>query len=1123
MKLPELLKTKRFTPLLITQFLGAFNDNLFKNMLLTLIAFRMTAQAGILSNVVAGLFVLPFFLFSALAGQIADKYNRAKIARILKITELILMIFVGVVFTLQSVYLLILLLFLMGTQSAFFGPIKYALLPQLLKTKELVGGNAYIEATTYLAIILGLVMGTLLPIGVGIAVLVICAIIGYGASRFIPDAPAPRQSLKLNFNIIKQTIETLKLTKRYELIFRCILGATWFWTIGALMVVQVYPLTAQTFKGSELIATFFLVLFSIGVGVGSLTCEKILHGFIHTTFVPISAIGMAVCSFVLYALTADYVPQGENVGLMTFLMNVKGVAISVSFFMLAFFGGLYIVPLNTLMQYKAPQKYMATIIGANNILNALGMVGISLAAIVLLALGLSVPQLFLFIGIVSVLVSVYICLLLPDALVRSIMQTVLKLLFRVRVFGMENFKKTSRKTVIIANHTSLLDALLVAAFLPEKVTFAINTEWAHKWFIKPFALLVDLFAMDPTNPMAIRGLIEQAQKNKKIMIFPEGRITVTGGLMKIYDGAAVLADKAGADVLPLRIENAVISKFSYMGKKTKTFFFPKIRLHVLAPEKLQVDQDIKGRARRQILSRQLYDIMTSMIYKTSNINQNLFLSLSDSAERFGFSKVIAEDASRKKLKYKDLILKAYVLGEAYKKAFLSEKIGLMLPNTLANIVSFYALQSVDKVPVMMNFSHGAAQIASCVKTVRLDTVITSRQFIDLAHLQAQEQAILSSGAKVVYLEDFAKKISFITKLRGLQKLSKKEQPKNSADKTAVVLFTSGSEGMPKAVFLSHKNIQANRYQLASVLAFNASDVVMNALPMFHSFGLTIGGVVTILSGIKTFYYPSPLHYRIVPELFYDINATIICGTDTFFYGYGRRANPYDFYNTKYAIVGGEKLKDKTNQLWLKKFGIRILEGYGATETSPVIALNTPMYLKEGTVGRLLPAMQYRLEAVKGINEAGRLLVCGDNVMQGYMRPEKPAVLQPVQNGWYDTGDIVSIDEEGYISITGRAKRFAKIGGEMVSLSAVEQTLEKLYPDAKQGILTRPDDRKGEQLILLTNLEGVKISDIRAFFKSNGISELWTPKQVVYMKKPPLLGTGKFDYVTADKIIDDMLK
>lgn len=1115
-----LLKTRRFLPLLITQFFGALNDNLFKNALLTMVALKMSSQSDVLSNVIAGLFILPFFLFSATAGELADKYTRNVIARILKITEVVLMLAVAVAWHTRSLPLLIVILALMGTQSAFFGPIKYSLLPQHLKTEELITGNAYIESTTYLAILLGLILGTLLPTDATIILLIILAVSGLCASWYIPHAPAPRPELKVRYNIFASTISNFLFLRKNKTVFQCILGATWFWVIGALVAVQIYPICAQILNTSEGVITLFLVLFSVGVAVGSYACNKILKGFIHTTYVPLGAIGMAICLYLIYVFTNHYPTPSAQISFTEFFSQPHAFGLSASLFMLAFFGGLYIIPLNALMQSRAPKAYVATVIAGNNILNALGMALIAIFATLFLSMGLGLSNLFLCMAIISTIVAFFICKLLPEALPRSLVQSLLSFFFHSKVRGLNNFRKAGKRVLIVANHVSLLDGILIAAFMPERITFAINTTWANKWFMPIARLLVDFYAIDPRNPMSLRNLIDELKKNKKIMIFPEGRITVTGSMMKVYEGAGVIAQKAGAKILPVRINGAQYSKFSYLKNKIRTRWFPKIKLEILPPQKFEIDTNVSRRQYRHLVSQKLYDIMASMIYHTSKINQNIFNSLLDIQHIYGSKHVLAEDVNRKPQSCKSFILKSYILGAAYRKHFAKQdKIGLMLPNVLANIISFFALQYVDKTPAMLNFTLGTKPFLASLKAINLKTVVTSHAFIEQAKLLRLEQAMIESGINMVYLEDFAHQISLFTKLQGVKEYLQHCRPHKKADKTAVILFTSGSEGTPKAVFLSHRNLQANRYQIASIIPFNSSDKVFNALPMFHSFGLSVGTLLPLLFGVKTFFYPSPLHYRIVPELCYDTVSTVIFGTDTFFAGYGKMANPYDFFALKYAVIGGEKLKPTTADLWMKKFGVRILEGYGATETSPVLSLNTPMHYREGSVGRFVPGIEYKLAKVAGVDNGGELLVKGDNIMQGYMKADRPDVLQPLGNGWYDTGDIVSIDSDGYIFIQGRAKRFAKIGGEMVSLTAVEEVLDRLYPQSTQGILTVTDEKKGEQLVLITDRDDADITTIREHFKKEGLSELWMPKKVIYVAKPPVLGSGKFDYIAAAALLE----
>ena len=1119
----KLWREKSFFPLLATQFLGAFNDNLFKNSLMVFVAYKLVAETqsvNIYANVAAGIFILPYFLFSAYAGLLADKYSRSKLAVELKIIELILMLTAAVIFGFENINLLIFLLFLMGLQSTFFGPVKYALLPQILKPNELVAGNAYIEASTYISIILGAVLGTMLPVWGSVLLLVLCAVVGVFSAYKIPKVKGVQPELKINFNLFQQISENIKLIRSHIIVFRAIVGATWFWVLGVFFLTELFPLCSKVFNTEKSVVTLFLVLFSIGVGVGSFFCNKLLKGEVSVVYVPLSAVGLSVCAFAVYLLSLGFETSDNTLSLIEFLARPRGILLSIFLFAFAFCGGLYIVPLNALMQKKAPKKNVASVIAGNNIVNSLGMVGISLAAVILTALGFKITTLFLFVAIISACVAGYICMLLPDALVRSIFRSLLKVFFRVDVSGVANLQKAGSKTLIIANHVSLLDGVLIAAYLPRKITFAIDSDWGAKWYVKLFGGLVDFCPLNPTNPLAIRTMIDEVNKNKTVMIFPEGRISVTGSLMKVYEGAGVIAAKTGAKIVPLRIDGAQYSKFSYLGQMVKTQMFPKIKMFVLPPCELNVDDGLPMREKRKAVSLKLHDLMASMIYRTSDKNIPLFNSLLKAERLYGSNHKIALDMQKKTLTYRQFILKSYVLGAAYKKALPNDKnIGVLLPNSLANAVNFFALQYAGKVPVMLNFSLGLSQFSSCLHTAKIKTVVTSKKFIEQGKLTHLEQAVKDSGCQLIYLEEFALAINLVTKFKGLKKYLRREEVKLETQNPAVILFTSGSEGLPKAVLLSHQNIQANVLQLRLSVPFNSKDVFLNALPMFHSFGLTVGTVLPLLNGVKVCLYPSPLHYRIIPELAYDLQATAIIGTDAFLYGYGRMASSYDFFPIRFAVAGGEKLKEHTSEVWMKKFGVRIFEGYGTTELAPVISVNTPMYYKENTVGRILPEIEYKLQKVEGVTDAGKLLLQGDNVMLGYIMPDKPGVLQK-QHGWYDTGDIVKIDDEGFVSICGRVKRFAKIGGEMVSLTAVEQTLEKIYPEVSLGIVAVNDKNKGEKIVLVTAEKNVQLAEIRKYFKNAGLSELWCPKEIFYLKNMPLLGSGKFDYLTAKKLLEN---
>ncbi len=691
--------------------------------------------------------------------------------------------------------------------------------------------------------------------------------------------------------------------------------------------------------------------------------------------------------------------------------------------------------------------------------------------------------------------------------------------------GLENYDKAGEHVLIVANHLSFLDAALLTIFLPEKPLFAVNTFISQKWWMRPFLWLANTYPLDPTNPMATKALISEIKKGHKCVIFPEGRITVTGSLMKIYEGPGMIADKSGAMVLPVRIDGAQYTPFSRIRGKVRTRWFPKITLTILEPRKFNIPDELKGAERRAANSAVLYDIMTEMLFASSDYRKTLFQSLLDARAIHGGKHEIIIDAERKPLDYRQLVTRSFVLGKAIAAdTEEGEYVGVLLPNMVGTIAVFFALQAYGRVPAMLNFSTGVKNIISACTTARIKTVYTSRRFIEAGKLEELVEAVTAEGIKVVYLEDLRKSIGLPDKLKGMiagrfpQTIYRRTSSQTS-DSPAVVLFTSGSEGVPKGVVLSHINIQANRFQLASRVDFGPTDIVFNALPVFHSFGLTGGTLLPVLSGIKTFFYPSPLHYRIVPELIYDINATIMFGTDTFLAGYARFAHPYDFYSIRYVFAGAEKLKDETRRLWSEKYGVRIFEGYGATETAPALTTNTPMQNRAGTVGRLLPGIKYRLEPVEGIDEGGKLLVSGPNIMKGYLLADNPGVLVPPEGGWYDTGDIVDVNRGGYITIKGRAKRFAKIGGEMVSLTAVESELSKLWPDNNHAVVNIPDAKRGEALVLVTDNKQAERSEIVAFFKKHGVGELSIPSKIITTDNLPLLGTGKVDYVGVKEIVE----
>lgn len=1121
-----LLGKRRFGPMFAVQFLGAFNDNLLKFGMLFLANFGIFAtrpdRAELLAAIATGLFILPYFLFSALAGQLADKIDKARLVRWIKGAEVGIMAIALAGFWFQSIPALLASLFLMGLHSTLFGPVKYSILPQHLREDEVMGGTGLIEGGTFLAILGGQLLASTLPAWETGLVTTGVAMLGFLCSLLVPPAPPSPVAAaeRLEWNVWRSTWHALALARTGRGLWLAILGISWFFAAGAVLVSEFAPLVSGTLAARQEVATVFLVIFSASIALGSVAVNHLLKGEVSARFVPISALVLAAGLIDLWLATRDFSVRTAGASLGQFLATPGAYHLLIDLAVVAFAGGMFVVPLYAILQTLSPAEDRSRIIAANNIVNAGLTVVVTLVISGLLAAGLDVPGVIGAIGFATLLVALASVWLLPETLFKDVIRWTLKLLYRVEVSGMEHMPKPGERAVIVVNHVSFLDGVLLGAFLPGKATFAVNTQIAKSPWIKPFLRLFRAFPVDPTNPMAAKAMVKAVREGRTLVIFPEGRITVTGALMKVFDGPGMVADKADAPIIPVRLDGPQFTPFSRMKGKVRQRWFPKITITVLPPRRFAIANDsgaeMSARQRRAIAGRRLYDEMSRVIFDTSDTSRTLFAALCDARALHGGKAEVLEDVTRTVLSYDRLLIGASLLGKRLAAGTAQgEAVGLLMPNVNAVAAAFFALQSQGRVAAMLNFTVGAANLRSACATGGIATVVTSRAFVEQAKLDDVIATLASDGRRIIWLEDLGKTIGRGEKLWALlTRFRITARHRNLAimpDEPAVILFTSGSEGVPKGVVLTHRNLLANCAQLAARIDFNASDVVLNALPVFHSFGLTGGTLLPLLNGIRTVFYPSPLHYRIVPALAYDANATIMFGTDTFLSGYARMAHSYDFYSLRYIFAGAEKVRDETRRAYAEKFGLRILEGYGATEAAPVIAVNTPMHYQAGTVGRLLPAIEARLDPVPGIAEGGRLFIRGPNVMAGYLLAAERGVLHPPAAGWHDTGDIVTIDEAGFITIRGRAKRFAKIGGEMISLPAVEGYAAAVWPQAMHAVVTRPDPRKGEQLVLFTTAADATAKALQEWARANGVTELMIPRDIRHLAELPVLGTGKLDY------------
>ena len=1122
----SLMTMRRFAPLFWCQFFAAFGDNFLKTALVFVILYEVAgANSAALISLAGATLIAPFFLLSGLGGELADRYDKAFVAQRIKLTEIGAAVVAVAGFAFHSLALLFLAVAMFGTLASLFGPIKYGILPDLLQRRELPSGNALIEGGTFLAILIGTIVAGIAANGNSNPVhfawlMILTALASWLASLLIPKSGEGAPDLAINRNVLVSTKSLIKQLRADPRLWWGALVASWFWLVGALILSLLPPLVSFTIGGSEEVVTLFLTIFSIAVAIGSGLAAWLAAGRIVLLPTLVAAVLLGLFSLDLGWTASAIVPAQTTLSLGAFFASRYSLHIAIDLAGLAIAGGLFIVPVFTAIQVWAGADRRARVVAAVNVLNAAFMVAGAIILAVLQKFGSSTPVLFGLIGAANIAIAMAIGMTMPASWLHDFLSILFRAFYRLEVTGLENIAKAGNNAIIALNHVSFLDPPLATSILPKRPVFAIDVTMSQNWWIQPFLKFVRTMALDPLKPFSLRAIINAVRSGDMLVIFPEGRITVTGSLMKVYDGAALIADKSEAMVVPVRIEGPEMTIFSRLERsQVRRRLFPKITVTILEPVQLKIDPELKGRKRRQAAGSALYTVMSDLIFRTSPTDRTIVEALIEAAKHHGPGWLAIEDPVRGQMSYRRLLQATSILGRKLMPyALEGHALGIMLPTSNAAVITLFAIMSAARVPALINFTAGAANVLAACRAAQIDTIVTSRAFVEkgrLENLVAQVQA----QVRIVYLEDIGKTIGIADKLRGFFSW-KKPLIARKPDDWAAILFTSGSEGSPKGVVLSHRNMLANVAQAAARIDFGREDKLFNVLPVFHSFGLTAGTVLPLVSGVPAYLYPSPLHYRTVPELVYWTCATALFGTDTFLNGYARVANPYDFRSLRYVLAGAEPVKEATRRIYLEKFGLRILEGYGVTECSPVMALNTPMFNKFGSVGRLLPGMDAKLEKVEGVEEGGRLYVKGPNVMLGYLRAEKPGVLEVPPEGWHDTGDIVTLDEQVFIAIKGRAKRFAKVGGEMVSLAAVEMLAAELWPNNITAVSATPDPRKGERLIMVTDKHGATRGEFMAYARSKHASELMLPGEVVVLDKLPMLGSGKVDQLAIDKFVRD---
>ncbi len=699
---------------------------------------------------------------------------------------------------------------------------------------------------------------------------------------------------------------------------------------------------------------------------------------------------------------------------------------------------------------------------------------------------------------------------------QALAYTPLRLARRIDDSALADLPSAQGPLIYVILEQSTLDSALMLSLLPEDTLHILNPATTSSHWLDPYKALARTVSFNAEHVFINRRLKRQLQRKGRIAVYLPPDVEPDKKTMRLYRAVARTAQAAGASIVPIVVGGSRhVGSSRIPADEAPRKRFSRLRISALPPE--TIDATIQRHGQQNLTATNaLFDRVACARFLANDLDRTVFLAMRDAADRLGPGREIVADTVGEPLTYKRLLIGARVLGKRFMATTeQGEAVGLLLPNAGGVVVSLLALQSAGRVPAMLNYTAGPAAIASAIRTGRIATVISSHAFIEKAQLEDIATAIVQAGARILWLEDIRTSITATEKALGALLWRRPLAPQRAMDR-GVILFTSGSEGTPKGVVLSHRNLVANAHQAESRVSISIKDTLFNVLPLFHSFGLTGGTFLPLLHGVKLFLYPSPLHYKLIPQIAAKVKPTIMFGTDTFLMGYARTAKDTDFASLRFVVAGAEAVKAETRETYKKRFNTEILEGYGMTEAAPVVAVNSATHGRHGTVGRLLPGVEMRIEPVEGIESGGRLWVKGPNVMMGYMTADRPGELQPMIGEWHDSGDVIAVDREGFIAIQGRLKRFAKIAGEMVSLGAVEILVQSLWPEDRHAAVSIPDKRRGERIVLMTTAQIADRKALQVHSKSAGVAELMVPDEILKVEEIPVLGSGKIDYVAARK-------
>ena len=1109
-----------FWSLIATQFQGAFNENALKFLVIYLILAieKDKAQRDQMELLVGVLFAAPFILFSLVGGYFADRFSKRTVTIWTKVFEVGVMLFAAAALVGPNLSLALAAIFLVCTQGALFGPSKYGLLPELLPAEKLSWGNGVLELGTFLAIIVGSMSGSFLAeafngreIYAGVLLMgftVIGLLWSFGIGRVAAADPAKRFHLVSLIDVWSP----MKLIRSDRVLWLAVLGNTYFFFVAGLLQFNIFIYGQDVLHIRSTEGGFLQAAIAIGIGLGSFAAGYLSAGKIEYGLIPLGSMGMTVLGFCLA------IPH----------LSFRAVLLLLA--ALGFFGGFFIVPVSALIQHRPEEDKKGVIIGAANWLS---FVGIGAASGVYYVathfLRLSPSEIFFWSALATLGATAYVLWLLPDSLLRLFLWIATHTLYRLDVEGRENVPARGG-ALLTPNHVSMADAVLLIASIDRPIRFIMFKGSYEHPLVKSFAKIMGVIPIaSDQGPRelihSLRMATEALKAGEVVCIFPEGQMTRIGQMLPFRRGMERIIKGVDVPIIPVNLDGVWGSIFSFAGGR----FLWKFPRRIPYPVRVTFGKPMPPTSTSMEVRRAVQDLGAEAFARRKKRMHALWQSFIYTARRHPFRFAMA-DGQRPRLNYFQALAGALVLARRLRKLWQGhEMVGVLLPPSVPGALVNFAAMLMGKVPVNLNYTVSNETLTSCAQQCNLKTIVTARVFLEKVKIQPP--------GEIIFIEDVAKDAGFGERVsaalaasllpsKWVAKFAGSERPA-TLDDIATIIFSSGSTGDPKGVILTHYNIASNVAQLSQVFMLHADDRIMGILPFFHSFGFTGTLCLPAVTGIGVVFHPNPLDSRVIGALVNKYSVTMLLATPTFLNAYTRRCTPEEFGSLRFVMAGAEKLPDRISQAFEDHFGIRPHEGYGCTECSPAVTVNTIDFraasfrqvgAKRGSIGHPLPGMTVKIvdpDTMQpvGVDQPGLLLVRGPNIMQGYLnKPEKTADV--LRDGWYNTGDIARLDEDGFLKITDRLSRFSKIGGEMVPHIKVEDLLQDLAGASEQAFVVTaiPDEKKGERLIVLHTLDEPQLEECLEKLGNSDLPALWRPRpdQFLRIEKLPYLGTGKLD-------------